>query len=135
MAENLYIDGVSVRSLGFSIKTVNSGIWVGAPKQQGSAKEDITSENFFLQTFTEKSPEPDFEILGVFTNLIAANSAVYSLYGLLVQIGERTFIHTDGENVISFKGVMSKGAKGKPKKIGNNIYIKLTVKLLKSADG
>jgi hypothetical protein len=107
---DLQINSTLVSTLGFHLKSVDENIALGAPRKQGSAKEDFSSNNVFLSNYYEESPEPVFEIFGKFTSISAAETALYTLYGLLVQTGEHTFTHTDGTNTIAWKGIMKKAA-------------------------
>lgn len=128
------IDGTTLSSLGFKLKDVIGVLQLGEPKQQGSGSDEYTSINSFDAIYKQKSPEPIIEFFGKFSSIAAAETALFTLYGMLIQNIERTFTVFEGAKSISFKGVMHKGASVEPTKSGSRMYFEIKLKLLKTND-
>jgi hypothetical protein len=133
MSLDLTINGTAISTLGFMLKEVEGDKSLGQPRKQGAGKEEYTSNNIFLTSYFEESPEPEFELVGVFDSITAAETALYTLYGIMVQVGEHTFIHTDGTSTVSWKGIMKKSSTDY-KSYNDGIIFEVKVKTLKTND-
>jgi hypothetical protein len=131
MSLDITINGTSISFLGFMLKDVEGDKSLGQPRKQGAGKEEYTSNNIFLTSYFEESPEPEFELIGVFDSITAAETALYTLYGIMVQIGEHTFVHTDDTNTVSWKGIMKKSSV-KNKLYNDGIIFEVKIKTLKT---
>lgn len=131
---DLSINGTTLSSLGFKLKRVDGHLAVGKPKSQGSGKDEYSSVNCFLSTYQQESPFIEIEFFGKFETIAAAESALYTLYGILIQVGEHAFIHSDDIYTIAFKGIMANGAKVTPQLVGSGLFFIVTIKITKTND-
>lgn len=137
MMTDVIIDGTALSTLGLKTKYAHL-IAVGQPKQQGSGKEDLTSENYNLPglySYRESSPTVELCVFGQYSSPLAADTALYTLYGLLVQSGEHTITHTNGTTSESVKAIMHKGSRAEIKRQGKNgLFVEVKIEMLKTND-
>lgn len=134
MSTSLTINGTSIASIGFVLKRIDGHIGVGQPKAQGTPNDPYTSQNVFLQTYRQESPIIEIEMFQKFETIAAAESALFTLYGILIQPGEHAFIHTDGLAALYFKGIMAKGVQVDAKKANAGLFFSIKLKITKTND-
>jgi hypothetical protein len=131
---SLTIEGTPLTSLGFSLKKVTGHMAAEQPKPQGSGKDDYTSVNLFLDAYYKEPVEITVHCFGRFATLAQADEALYTLYGILVMPGQRTYVHSGSGGSITFKAIMHKGCDVVAKKVGAGIFFDVKLKLLKTDD-
>lgn len=133
---DITIDGTALSTLGLKTKYAHL-IAVGQPKQQGSGKEDLTSENYNLPnsySYRESSPTVEFCVFGKFGSPLAADTALYTLYGLLVQSGEHSIVHTNGTTSESVKAIMHRGSRVDIQRYGAGLVVVVKIEMIKTDD-
>lgn len=131
---NFSINGTMVSTLGFKVKGIEGHLDIGEPKPQLAAKDDFTSENYLQGEYYQQGFDITVKLFGKYASIAAAITALYTLYGMLVQVGEHTFIHTDGSSHVTFMGNMHKGAKVTHAFIGGGLFFDVELNIQKTND-
>jgi hypothetical protein len=124
--------GLSVNDKGFHVVDVKGLYSVGGMKKIESSNDNLSSKNYYISRYAQ---DVDFSIklLGKFPSIVAAESALYSLYGVLVQPGETTF-QFNGDVTRRVKGYMNNGAKVKHTIASGHVVFEVELKLKKTND-
>lgn len=122
----------SLRSLGFYCRQAHLLV-LGEPKKQGGGREDYTSVNVFLTKYVQKAIPFKLSFFGMFETIPEAESALYTVYGLLVTPGEHVISHSNGTDTEDVKAVIKKSTV-KAQKVRNGLFLSVELEMLKTND-
>lgn len=122
----------TLSSLGFKCQNAHM-LMVGEPKKQGNVREDYSSVNLFLAKYYQKSTPFKLNFFGLFETIPAAESALYTVYGMLAQPGEHVIAHHNDTYTEDVKAVIQKSVV-KVKKVKSGLLLIVELEMLKTDD-
>jgi hypothetical protein len=130
----LIINTTALTTLGFTLSGWSGFFPIAARKNTSGSDDKYSSQNPYPIATIKESTGANLIVIGLFDTIALAETALYSLIGILADTGEKTFQITHGANTIGFIGIMDKGIKTDYYKFESGIAIVSTISLLKTAD-